>query len=493
MASRGQRSSYRATMPAPTGGWNTRDDIGNMPAADAQVLDNWIPDVASVKPRQGFAQFASGVGSGSVDTLATFVTNLGANKFIAVGGGSIYDITSGTASSLASGLPQVPFDTVSFNNRLILVNGAAQKEYNGTTVTDAIFSDAISSRFFAAHVFKNRVYYAATDELAFWYTELFASTGIITKFPLAGIAEKGGSVVAINSWTTDGGSGPDDFLTIITSKGEVLVYQGTDPGLDFAIVGRFYVGPIVSNHAITQIYGKLFVVTERDYIYLPDQLIVKGGGKDTKLSGAAADAVKRFKNIVGWQAYYSANEGLLIVNVPVSNNESVQHVLNVKTGAATRFTGLNAKSWTEFGGSLYFGGVDGTVNKYTGANDGGSAIPCIARSAPSLLRSQSEKLIKAYQSRINSNGNLTLSTGLIFDFGRLETKQTQTISTETSTVLSVDWPWTWPDEIDPSRTEWFRGSGRGVYVQHYMETNIKNIEVAWFGNEFIVEPGGILL
>jgi len=364
------RTSTRSPTPAPIGGWNTRDEVGNMPVQDAEILDNWIPDVNSVKPRKGFEQFASGVGSGDVHTLAIFVTSTGTNQFLAVGDRTIYDITIGTPVSLLADLSPIPWDTASFNNRLIFVNGTGVLEYDGTSITSPSFTlGGVSAKFFVIHVFKNRVFYAATDELAFYYTELFASTGTITKFPLAGIAERGGSVVAISSWTVDGGSGPDDFLAIFTSEGEVLVYQGTDPGTDFFIIGRFYVGRIIDNLAIAQVYGRLLVATERDYIYLPDQLVVQGGGRDTKLSGAAASAVKLHRNKSGWKAYYSANEGLALINVPTDNGLSEQHCLNVKTGAAMRFTNLNARSWAEFKGDLYFGGVDGTVNKYTGSQD----------------------------------------------------------------------------------------------------------------------------
>jgi hypothetical protein len=273
----------------------------------------------------------------------------------------------------------------------------------------------------------------------------------------------------------------------------VLVYQGTDPGADFFIIGRFYISPVVDHRSMTQVYGRLLVVTERDYIYLPDQLQTQGGGKDTKLSGAARDAVKAFKNNSGWQAYYSANEGLTLINVPTESGVSVQHVTNVKTGAATRFTNLNAKSWGEFDGDLYYGGVDGTVSKYTGSADGSDTIPCIAITAPSRLQGNSEKLVTAYRPRMTSNGNLDVTTALKYDFTSLGQKQTNTIQSDQATVLPLDWPWTWPDtNIDFSRTEWFKGYGRGTFVQLFLRSNIKNTEVSWFGNEFISEPGGIL-
>jgi len=249
-----------------------------MPTQDAEILDNWVPDVNSLKPRKGFQQFTTGVGTGAVHTLATYVSSKGTKKFLAAGGTSIYDITSGTATSLTTDQSPIAWDTVSFNEQVVFVNGGGKNlVYNGTTITQATFSLAASAKFFAAHVFKNRVFYVATNELAFYYTALFASTGTITKFPLAGIAERGGHVVAINSWTVDGGSGPDDFLAIFTSEGEVLVYQGTDPGADFFIIGRFFISRIIDHRSMTQVYGRLLVVTERDYIYIPDQLQTQGG------------------------------------------------------------------------------------------------------------------------------------------------------------------------------------------------------------------------
>jgi hypothetical protein len=389
----------------------------------------------------------------------------------------------------------IPWDTVSFNEQIVFVNGGGKNlVYDGTTITEASFSLAAAAKFFTAHVFKNRVFYAATNELAFWYTELFANTGTITKFPLAGIAERGGSVVAINSWTVDGGSGPDDFLAIFTSEGEVLVYQGSDPGADFFIIGRFYISPIVDHRSMTQVYGRLLVVTERDYIYLPDQLQTQGGGRDTKLSGAARDSVKAFRNNSGWQAFYSANEGLTLINVPTGSDTSVQHVTNVKTGAATRFTNINAKSWGEFDGDLYWGGVDGTVNKYAGLADGSAAIPCVALTAPSRLHRGQEGLITAYRPRMTSNGNLTITSALKFDFTALGPKQTNIMLSNQAGVLPLDWPWTWPDStIDFSRTEWFKGYNRGTFIQLFLRANIKDTDVSWFGNEFISEPGGILL
>src|SRR5690349_15049506 len=41
------------TQPAPIGGWNTRDDAGNMPPQDAELLINWIPEANFLRMRKG--------------------------------------------------------------------------------------------------------------------------------------------------------------------------------------------------------------------------------------------------------------------------------------------------------------------------------------------------------------------------------------------------------------------------------------------------------
>ena len=67
--------NYRATpkaklktISAPTGGWNTRASLNEMPPLDAVVLDNFFPTVGAVKLRRGHESYATGM-TGSVETL----------------------------------------------------------------------------------------------------------------------------------------------------------------------------------------------------------------------------------------------------------------------------------------------------------------------------------------------------------------------------------------------------------------------------------------
>ena len=485
------RVTYRHSVGPPIGGWNTRDDVTEMPRQDAETLDNWLPDTNKVVARKGFEVFATGVGSGRVDMLSPMSDAANNIHLLAAGGGTIYDITGGTASSIRAGTTPVAWDTVSFNNKLTMVNGSDHPlEYDGTSIAPANFSvDGINpERFSIVHLFKNRTYYGAVGELAFWYTELLANDGILTKFPLHGIANRGGWVVAINSWSVDGGAGPDDYFCAFTSEGEVIVYAGSDPGSDFALVGVFYIGRILGNAVVAAVNGKLLTATERDYVFLPDQLQEEGGGFDSKLSGAAKEAISKYKNFRGWQAHYSPSEGLLIVNAPTGNATSIQHVLNVKTRAGTRYTGINAAVWADFNGELYFGGYDGSVNRYTGSRDGGSAITCIARTAPALLRSPSEKQVPSYRFKFLSDGTVAPTTGLAWDFDKVAFTQSISISADYGSVLPADWPFDWSSENE-RRQEWQRGAGMGTYVQGFVSLPV-SVPVSWQGVDYIVEPGG---
>src|SRR5690242_9013303 len=82
------------SVPAPVKGWNTRDAITTMDPLDAVQLDNWYPDASGLSLRNGFIQFAFGLGVTSVKTLAEY--NVGATrKLIAGCGGRLLDISNG--------------------------------------------------------------------------------------------------------------------------------------------------------------------------------------------------------------------------------------------------------------------------------------------------------------------------------------------------------------------------------------------------------------
>ena len=63
----------------------------------------------------------------------------------------------------------------------------------------------------------------------------------MTIFDLGSFMTRGGFLETIATWTQDSKQTVDEYLAFITSRGQVVVYQGTDPATanTFALVGLY--------------------------------------------------------------------------------------------------------------------------------------------------------------------------------------------------------------------------------------------------------------
>lgn len=72
-------------FPAPTKGWCTRDPLAAMDPLYAPIFHNWWPLKGYVTWRPGCREHATGVGSGAVNTIMSYVGTSGTRKLLAVG------------------------------------------------------------------------------------------------------------------------------------------------------------------------------------------------------------------------------------------------------------------------------------------------------------------------------------------------------------------------------------------------------------------------
>ena len=63
------REAIVKSIPAPTGGWNARDNIANMDPKDAVSLENWFPGTTACELRFGYSNHATGMTGEKVETL----------------------------------------------------------------------------------------------------------------------------------------------------------------------------------------------------------------------------------------------------------------------------------------------------------------------------------------------------------------------------------------------------------------------------------------
>lgn len=476
-------------IPAPLGGWNARDSIDAMEPTDAITLNNWFPGFRNVSIRPGFAQHATGVGSGAVETITEY--NFESTRhLIAAGGGSIYNATAASsATSLGSGFSEDRWQSCNFNGALGLVNGTdAPQVWDGSSLGAMTVSGSglTVANLFACFAHQSRTYFLENSSQAFWYSDVNALGGALTEFPLGTIGALGGNLICAGSLNVEGGSDVwggggigTDLAVFVTDAGQAVVYEGDDPGTLWRLVGVYNIGTPIDAQAIHKVGGDLIIGTNAGYVSLLSVLAAKkltgGALASNKIIKAAVDAVDDYGANAGWSIQYYPKGHMLIINVPVSSTESVQHVMNTETLAWCRFTDINTLAWGRYSDQLYFGGAsDGKVYLFDNGvtTDAGSDIVADGETAYTDLGARGAlKQVVALRPVFEAAGTIDLSIAPQFDFKQAGLSSAQF----TLTAPGVNWeadPTIWEQDeetwgsTDPESIvdQWFLTDGVGYSV-----------------------------
>lgn len=368
------------SIDAPIDGWNAYDSLDNMPPTAAVVLDNLIPRAGTVDTRLGTAANAD-TGTGlPVETVASLVSS-SLSKLLAASDGGVWDVTdpeSVVELKPASTFSNDRWQYTNFRKQdetgiLILCNSEDEVQIFETPYTglaDAVFTGLTEALdyFIGVTVFKGRAYYWYDDADSFWYAQAGAYQGAMQEFPLGTFVQKGGKIVEITTWTQqDSGDGKDDFLVIIFSTGEVLLYQGDDPQSTgfFEQVGRYVTAEPLSIRGSEQYGSDTIFMTNDAYVSL-STIVQEGRTSDVPafsrlIQSAIEDRTDLGSDFYGWDCILFANQGLFIFNVPLSETSFEQHVLNTVTQRWCRFTGINVSCFAIHDKRLFGGAQDGTV------------------------------------------------------------------------------------------------------------------------------------
>lgn len=488
-----QAKSIIRPVPPPVGGWNTRDALASMDETDAVNLDNWFPDVGKVSMRNGHEPFATGL-VGNVDTLAEYHAGT-LRKFLAAANTKWFDITTGTPTELATGNLSDRWETVNFNGQLHAANGQdAPISYDGTTISNPAWTGTglTVSTLNGVNVFKNRLFFTQKNSQDFWYADINAIAGTLRKFPLSRIGNLGGNIVGMKTWTLDAGDGVDDLAVFIMSSGQVAVYAGTDPGdsAAWSIQGIYNIGAPVDIRGFVRFAGDLLIVANDDYHSL-SQVLQLGGARtsqtESKISGAARDAVRTFASNVGWQAIHYPKGNMVFVNVPTASTSFVQHVRNTITGAWCRFKGLNGRSWGIFNDNLYFGGTGTVFKADTGTDDNSMDIVADAQTAWTNLGSPSNKKMNMVRPIMGAAGTLNIARAIGVDF-----KDIPVPTTSSSAASGTPWGSPWSSPWSPAsriRSNWLGVAGQGEHISLQLKVASQGQRIDWFRTDFLYEQG----
>lgn len=408
------QSSFQVEIvPPPIGGWNKRDALPLMNVKDAIQLDNWIADTNAVRLRPGYTVHATIAATATaVESLIQYAPpNTSTAKLFAAIPTAIYDVTAAvTASStaavvtgLTNGRWQHDQMTNTAGSFLVLVNGADQpRKYDGATWGTCSVSAAGLTRtnLIGVHNHMNRLWFIEENQNHIWYLGTSVIEGTLTKFSLP--FKNGGKLLAMGSWTRDGGSGPDDFGVFVSSNGECAVYAGTDPSSSTtsALVGVYNIPEPIGRRCLVNAGADLGILTSQGLVSLAQTLGSSSGAAarnafTDKISGAFKDQYFASGTAFGWQCVEYPRQNLLIVNVPISERTTqYQYVMNINTGSWQRFTNMNAGCWAILGDDIYFGGNGAVVYRFDSGNlDNGSRITATMQSAYSMFKTPRTKRI----------------------------------------------------------------------------------------------------
>lgn len=509
-------TSFTANIPAPTGGWNTRDSLAEMAPLDAPTLDNWVVRAGQCQLRGGSAPFATGLGTKVKSLFQYNSPDTTKNKHFACVDAGIYDITAGGAvGATVMALTNGYINGVNMTNSAGTsywwgVNGAdSVKLFDGTTwstISGAITGVTAANLIFP-WLFKHRIFIIEKGTLNAWFLPLDSIQGPAGKLPLGNLFRRGGYLVSGTSWTQDAGDGPDDLCVFITSEGEVAVYKGIDPtsASSWSIVGVFYVGKPLGRRCFVRLGGDVGVLVENGFFPL-SKLLTSGkvnfaSALSNKIQPTFTTSVQQNGVVTeGWEACVYPAYDAVLVNTPVGG-AAVQFGMNTISGSWYSFSGWNASCFDVYNNTLYFGSASGNGVVYKAWDgillaDTNADIVTTARCAWNYFGSRTMlKNVTLFRLLLAYDGTLETRWGISPDY--IDVPFSSILSRTSSSVGS---PW---DTSSWDLAEWAGPSIRyknwraarhipGYALALWLQTASNNSNLAWSGTDYILNQGGAI-
>jgi len=515
MRSKAVRSptTHVISTPAPLGGWNTRDGLSEMPPQDAIALDNWMPRTAYVEVRGGYEAHATGM-TGTGKTLVSYNTLTGTHELYCATASGVYNVTAagpvGSAVAVrTNGKHQTALFGDGTNNYLIMVNGVdSPLYYNGTSwvavtgISSPALTGLTTTTLVSVNSFKGRLFFIQNNSLSFWYLPAAAAGGALTQFDLTGECKRGGFLMAMGTWTRDGGGGQDDTAVFITSEGEAIVYQGTNPSssASWAKVGSYYIGKPVGRRCVTQLGGDLVIITENGTYPLSAALqsasIDYKNALSFKIEPTFTTAARLYADVFGWEATVFPAQAAMIVNVPhAEGGTHDQYVMNTITKAWCQFNGWNAEAFCVMDSVLYF--TTGTTVKkaWTGHVDGSDRIIAYGKTSFNYFGTRgSVKRFTLFRPTLISNGEMAYRTDIDVDFEDdvMAAPPTYSVVAEgvwDSSLWDVGY---WVSGLEIVKRWTTVSAWPGFCVAGKVKVSTNLLDIQWTACDYVFERGGTL-
>jgi hypothetical protein len=442
---------------------------------------------------------------------------------------TISSITRGGTGNLTATLTTASAHGLITGNR-VTISGATPSQFNGTyaiTVTGTTtftyvmasapannatvmgiytvngITGVNSNTFVNVNLFKNRLYFCQNNSLSFWYLDVTAISGVANSFALGAFYRNGGYLQAMGTWTLDAGYGVDDFAVFVSSMGEIIVYQGTNPSspTDWSMKGLWQLGQTFSRRCFFKWGGDLLLLSQDGLVPLTAQLqsdrLDPRINLTDKIYFAVSQACSLYYANYGWQINYLAEANMLILNIP-TNDGVEQYVMNTINKSWGRFTGISANCFVVAGDeNMYFGG-NGYVGQYfTGYADNNTNITGTCQQAYNYFNSpgQLKRFTLVRPIFQTDNGLPTVLCGISTDF------ETVPLTNQIAFNSAINKTGVWDTgKWDQSNwggglvtTKYWQGvSGLGFSGAINLNVASQGIDFRWASSDYVMENGGVL-
>lgn len=371
-------------MVAPTRGLNAQANLMAMRPDEALVLENWIPYPDALQMRPGNSNHVTGA-TKALKRLWTYSSNAGVESLWATSDTGIYDVTVAgalPAASIALTNGQTIATSISTgaNNYMMVVNGTdTLKQFDGAAWSSiATFGATATSVYSYIETYRQRIFLIRENTLTLEYLAINSISGATTTYDLGAIFRRGGKLVALGTWTIDGGVGADDKLVAVTSQGEVAIFSGSDPSSSatWGLEGVYYIGKPLGLQPLTKAAGDLIYISEVGIFPLSKALqsvaVEYSQSISNNIQPILNNLAENFGAQDGWQVMVQPSIPLLILNVP-SAPLRVQYCMQINSGGWCNFSGWEANNFGILNGDIYFC-TDTGVQVVEGADDLGADI-----------------------------------------------------------------------------------------------------------------------
>ena len=356
----GPQTMKVTTLPAPTGGMDSRQNLADEQLDLCLFSYNLNPAEYGMAVRQGYRRYQTDVQDVASDGVRTIIPYAGLaqdgleDRLFAVTNEGIFDVTTenGTPSLSLTFADQtgeagygvytayVTDAEVALVFYADRVNGLFTYDPGTDTwaqTTGLTGLDETLVSFVTVH--KQRLWLAIQGEATAYYLAVASIAGNVKPFYFGSKFAHGGELVGLYNWTVDGGEGVNDHLVAVSRGGDVLPYVGSDPeSNDWSNIGTFFIGEIPRGNKIgSEFGGDLLLLSEfgvtamSDLLRSSTALDLSSQSITFKIAALIRRELRELKDALGWELRYIPTQALLILQTPLRSATSYQQFILLRT------------------------------------------------------------------------------------------------------------------------------------------------------------------